>query len=307
MIPVVVSLATALVVGFPLTEGFGLWEGNNNAVAPISGTTSNTATDSSNVPADKCAEASFIWPNHMKKILFNPQVPGAVTITAGDRLLVGGVGMCKREFFFQRGSVRASQVLERVSHGDGQPLVYRATAPGEVTANVIVPACSDNDLGCLGPPFSLGVIHITITPGPISEPPDHTCTSEEIRARAEAAPGTASKMLWSTVRLHATKPCLLDSVATLLVVDRDGDAVRMPANPSSHTIKTALTQDHPLVIQWAWGDPFCGEQDPYSAQITILGNTDAVDKVSSPGCPTDYGGTKKPPAGLRFDKLMKLD
>jgi hypothetical protein len=241
---------------------------------------------------------------------FDPDVDQKIIVGtgAGQRMLLGGIdeALCQR--FVEFNGRSRSALLRPVDQiGTGSDRL-RPVRQGTVEVTAFQPMCAAvADSGCYGGVIPLGTITVTIKPRPTPEKPvTRECDPDQISLRAEAAAGTASEMLWVTVRLDGSRGCLLSGAADVEVFDRQGASVLMPNNPLSRQIGESLRPGHPVVITWDWLDWFCGRADPYSARLGVLGQTDRVEEMNTPSCPTEYGDPPRDPRGLRFHSVMVL-
>ncbi len=309
LVPLAASALTAALVVGVVTDGFGMGStGPASQPAPaVSATpTPTTSPDpDQSALAAKCDEPPVMNTPASPQLTFSEGVKQEVTIAVGQRIFLGAVTDSCGGIVTFNGRPQTPFLTGELNVAKGTGYL-KAVRPGIVRITPFDPMCPPDTSGCFGGVDDLGTIEVTIEPREPPTPVIGKCSANEFSLRAEAGPGTASEMLWVTVRLADTRGCLLSGTANVEVFDRDGVPVSMPGNPLTRQIRESLRPGHPVVITWGWLDWFCGRADPYSARLGVLGQTDRVDEMNTPSCPTEYGDPPRDPRGLRFHSVMVL-
>lgn len=303
-VPIAASALTAFVLVGVVTHGFGAWE--SHAITNVMPVASDTPTPSprESLRAAKCAEPPFLWALGSGHYDFMGGLEEAMTVHVSHHVRLGGVDhFCQRQVRFD-GQRTSSLLVAKHGVGTGSD---RLTAAHEGTVEVVVlqPCPADAEQTNCEFLAVLGPITVTIEPEDPLPPVVGRCTQDDISVRAEGAAGTGEEMLWITVRLRGSVGCHLRGQSGIEIVDRTGTAIRMPRNPDKARVTSPLRPGKPVVIRWGWRAPFCGGDDPYSARIGILG-VSARAEVGTPKCPTEYGGKRQDPAGIRFTDVTIL-
>lgn len=265
------------------------------------------ATTSTSAVASKCAVAAFLWPEGHPKVLLHPDRRASMTLRVGDRLLLGGPPRtCRLQLTFD--GEGTSRVLVTRDSSDVAARWYTAARPGTVTVTAVQPMCSppNVDHPCYGGLAPRGSVAVTVERREQPVAVTRHCRPDDFTVLTEAEAAGSFRPNWGTATLASPTACRLRGTAAIRVLGPDGGIVPMPHNPDRRDVDVALRRGHPVVVQWWWQYPFCGGGRRYTVVVSVLGVSGGEAESTAPSCPTDYGGQRRPPRGLRFDEVTVL-